>query len=161
MQVSGFFHILVFIDSENLYSLDYRLLKKTYPYSINIVIASISVIISITYIGLTVMPFIDHLKCAACGDVTRAYFVHYWYRWCLYSILLLAAFRLYSKLLGARRLYYIFFSGAIITAIMDIINGFEDMDAYDISLDFVTPICASVIGFIYFIKIYKATVRYR
>jgi len=136
-------------------------LKKTYPYSLNIIIATISVVISISYIAITVPPFIENLKCFTCGDISKAYFIHYWYRWSMYLLLVFAGVRLYLRLIGARRLYYLFFTCASITAILDIISGFHDMTAYDITMDVVTPITISILGVIYFKNIYKATLKYR
>ena len=117
--------------------------------------------IAISYLFLTVPELIDNMKCATCTNSTLIYFDHYWYRWCLYSILVFASYRLYYKMVGARRLYYIFFTGATIVAILDIMSGFYDMTAYDIALDVVMPIGASIVGVLYFMSIYKATLKYR
>jgi len=64
-------------------------------------------------------------------------------------------------MIGARRLYYIFFTGATIIAIRDSLSGFSDMTAYDITLDIVIPVGASIVGVLYFTSIYKATLKYR
>lgn len=136
-------------------------MAKRYPYQLNVVIAVSSIVTGIMYLGLTLPYFIKQLECATCGDVTMLAFEHYWYRWCLYSLLVLAGYRLFARLLGARRLYYVFFAGASAVAVLDIINNFSMMTKYDVTLDFVMPVIVSVVGIIYFRRHYRSTLKYR
>jgi hypothetical protein len=136
-------------------------LKVKYPYQLNFAIAFVSIVLGCMYILITAPIFIEQLKCASCRYITMQLFRHYWYRWFLYAVLIFAGYRLFNRLIGARRLYYIFFTGATITAVHDVIKEYSEMNSADMALNVVIPIVISLIGTVYFAGYYKGTLKYR
>ncbi|HWY98227.1 MAG TPA: hypothetical protein VNY36_03980 [Bacteroidia bacterium] len=136
-------------------------MKPSYPYKINILIAVLSIGMGILYIGKTFPGYVDQVRCPTCKFITTISLEHYWYRWCLYTLLIFSGYRLINRLLGARRLYYLFFAGITIVAIRDIIQNKSLMDSYDMVMEAVLPLTVSILGFIYFRGYYMSSLKNR
>jgi hypothetical protein len=136
-------------------------MKTSYPYKINILIAVLSMGMGILYIGKTLPGYIDQVRCPTCKFTTTISLQYYWYRWCLYTLLIFSGYRLINRLLGARRLYYVFFTGITIVAIRDMIQNKSLMDSYAMIVDGVLPFTISILGFIYFKEYYMSSLKNR
>lgn len=86
-------------------------------------------------------------------------FMHYWYRWVLFVVVIIGGIRLFMNLRGTRRMYYFFFAGLLSVAIHDMVKDFALLNISEMVLDVVTPIIISVLGFVYFKTFYMSSLK--
>jgi hypothetical protein len=134
-------------------------LSKKSSNFINAIIAIVSIAGSIVYLSRTLPGYIEQLECANCGAARDMSFMHYWYRWILCIISIVAGVRLIKNMTGTRRMYYMIFSGLVFVTIHDFIKELAAFSTIDIIIYTIVPLIVSVLGFIYFKTFYLRSLK--
>jgi hypothetical protein len=134
-------------------------LSKRSSNFINALIAIVSIAGSVVYLSRTLPGYLEELQCSNCGAARDMSFMHYWYRWTICILSIVAGVRLIKKMTGTRRLYYTIFLGVIFVAVHDLIKELSVLSTADIIMYTVLPLAISVIGFIYFKTFYLSSLK--
>ena len=126
---------------------------------INALIAIVSIVGSVVYLSKTLPGYIEQLQCSNCGAARDMSFMHYWYRWTLCILSIVAGIRLIRNMTGTRRLYYTIFMGVIFVAVHDLIKELSVLSTTDIIMYTVLPLAISIMGVIYFKTFYLSSLK--